>query len=122
LLTYPIKEITIDVRNTDEPKSAHTELVLSPIFLSFWFPSFYDAEAADAIEENTSGAPLPNAKNVTPASDSLILNLTVIYSRLGERYSSAVDARLYMKTKIIINPIGVNTMYFPTFPIGWNLQ
>ena len=40
LLTYPIKEITIDVRNTDEPKSAQTELVLSPIFKSPWFPSF----------------------------------------------------------------------------------
>ena len=109
--------MTMDVRNTDEPKRAQTELILSPIFQSFWSPSFYDAEAADAIEEKTSGAPFPNAKNVTPANDSLILNLTVMYSRLGERYSSAVDARLYMKTKIIINPIGMNTKYLPTLPM-----
>jgi len=34
---------------------------------------------------NTSGAPFPKARRVTPAKDSDIPNLTVMYSKAGER-------------------------------------
>ena len=37
------------------------------------------------IAVKTSGAPLANANNVTPANDSLILDFTVRYSREGAK-------------------------------------
>lgn len=46
-----------------------------------------------AMDVNTSGAPFPKARNVTPASDSEKPNLLVMNSSDGERYSSAVVAR-----------------------------
>ena len=55
--------------------------------------ALYAAEEA-AIDEKMSGAPLPRARSVTPASDSDNLNLIVTNSRAGDRYKSAVDARL----------------------------
>lgn len=39
-----------------------------------------------AIAANTSGAPLPRAKRVTPARDSEHYNLSEMASRAGERY------------------------------------
>ena len=75
-------------------------------------------ESAADIEEKTSGAPLPKAINVTPASDSDILNLLTIYSMEGDKYSSAVEAKLYMKIKSKINPTGTNSTYFQAPPIG----
>ena len=76
-----------------------------------------DDSAAD-IEEKTSGAPLPNAIRVTPASDSDILNLVTINSIEGDKYSSAVDAKLYIKMKSNSSPIGINSTYLQTGPIG----
>ena len=55
------------------------------------------------IAEKQSGAPLPNASKVTPASDSGIPNVIVIFSSAGDKYSSAVELILYMKTKSINN-------------------
>lgn len=75
-------------------------------------------ESADDIDEKTSGAPLPNAIKVTPASDSDILNLLTIYSILGDKNSSAVDAKLYMKMKSSSNPTGIKSKYLPTLPTG----
>ena len=37
------------------------------------------------MDAKTSGAPFPNPNKVTPASDSFILNLTTIYSRVGAK-------------------------------------
>ena len=55
-------------------------------------------EAAEAIAAKTSGAPLPKARRVTPASDSGMRKVTVIVSSAGERYSLAVEPKLYMNT------------------------
>ncbi len=81
------------------------------------FLSGVDELAAD-IEAKTSGAPLPNAIRVTPASDSDILNLVTINSIEGDKYSSAVDAKLYIKMKSNSSPIGINSTYLQTGPIG----
>jgi len=58
------------------------------------------------IAVNRSGAPFPNARIVTPAKDSEIPNLTVMYSRDGDKYSSAVVLRHLIKMNIIASPIG----------------
>ena len=41
--------------------------------------------AAEAIDANTSGAPLPNANNVTPANDYGTLNAVAMCSRAGDK-------------------------------------
>lgn len=53
--------------------------------LSASLPDNSSPAPAAAIEPNTSGAPLPKARSVTPASDSGMLNLSTKYSRHGER-------------------------------------
>ena len=58
------------------------------------------------IAVNRSGAPFPNARIVTPARDSEIPNLMVMYSRDGDKYSSAVVLRHLIKMNIIASPIG----------------
>jgi len=68
------------------------------------------------MAEKTSGAPLPRAKSVTPARDSEIFILTVRNSREGDRYSSAVEERLYMNISIKRAPIGIIAMIFPVLP------
>ena len=107
--------ITKEVRNTQDPKSEQAGVKFSPTN-----PESVSGveESAAEIEEKTSGAPLPNAIKVTPASDSDILNLLTIYSMEGDKYSSAVDAKLYIKMKSKINPTGINSTYFQTVPIG----
>lgn len=79
------KKITTVVMNSDDPNKGLIELMalLSP----------------DEIDENTSGAPFPKASKVTPARDSGILNLTVMNSRAGDRYSSAVELMRYINIK-----------------------
>lgn len=67
------------------------------------------------IAVNRSGAPFPNARIVTPAKDSEIPNLTVMYSRDGDKYSSAVVLRHLMKMNIMASPIG-KKMYVKYFP------
>ena len=54
------------------------------------------------IAVKRSGAPFPKARMVTPAKDSEILNLTVMYSRDGERYSSAVVLKHLIKMNMRI--------------------
>ena len=63
--------MTTLVMNTVPPIRTHTELVA--------------LSSPAAIDEKISGAPFPNARKVTPASDSGILNLTVMNSSAVER-------------------------------------
>lgn len=107
--------ITKEVRNTQDPKREQAGVKFSPTKPES--VSGVDESAAE-IEEKTSGAPLPNAIKVTPASDSDILNLLTIYSMEGDKYSSAVDAKLYIKMKSKSNPTGINSTYFQTVPMG----
>jgi len=107
--------ITKEVRNTHDPKREQAGVKFSPTK-----PESLSGvdELAAAIEEKTSGAPLPNAIRVTPASDSDILNLLTIYSMEVDKYSSEVDAKLYIEMKSKSNPIGINSTYFQTVPMG----
>jgi len=73
-------------------------------------------DLADDIDENTSGAPFPNARKVTPANDSDILNLSVMYSRDGLRYSSAVDERIYISKNRKVSPTGHIANCIPNSP------
>ena len=57
-----------------------------------WMPSISASSEADR-DANTSGAPAPNASNVTPASDSDSLNVFDIFWREGDRCSSATKDR-----------------------------
>lgn len=68
--------------------SAPAELLLSPI--KSVLVALVEDEA-EAILAKMSGAPLPKASSVTPASDSDIPVIIVILSRAGERNSSAVS-------------------------------
>jgi hypothetical protein len=87
-----INNITTDDRNADAPIKVLTA------FTASWFDAFND--------ENTSGAPFPNANNVTPARDSEIPNFKVKYSSAGDKYSSAVDDKLYIRTNKAKTAIG----------------
>jgi hypothetical protein len=49
-------------------------------------PSVILSKSLDALnDENTSGAPFPKAKSVTPANDSENLRCFAIFARTGER-------------------------------------
>jgi hypothetical protein len=61
------------------------------------------------IEVKRSGAPFPKARIVTPAKDSEMPKVTVMYSRDGDRYSSAVVERHLMKMNIMNMPTGKKT-------------
>ena len=52
--------------------------------ISFGPASFGSSPLAE-IAEKTSGAPLPNAKNVTPANDSGICKFTFKLSSAGDK-------------------------------------
>ena len=72
--------------NVDNETTTHEIKKVPPtkmltLFVAFWLPS--SAGPTDAIDENTSGAPFPNASKVTPARESDRPNLTVIYSKEG---------------------------------------
>eukprot|EP00352_Strombidinopsis_acuminata_P000485 CAMPEP_0176347592 /NCGR_PEP_ID=MMETSP0126-20121128/7182_1 /TAXON_ID=141414 ORGANISM="Strombidinopsis acuminatum, Strain SPMC142" /NCGR_SAMPLE_ID=MMETSP0126 /ASSEMBLY_ACC=CAM_ASM_000229 /LENGTH=82 /DNA_ID=CAMNT_0017695863 /DNA_START=1560 /DNA_END=1808 /DNA_ORIENTATION=- len=71
---------THDWMKSEEPKS--TEIPMK-------IPDKLSASDADR-EANTSGAPAPNANNVTPAKLSDSLKVFDIYYKLGAKYSSAV--------------------------------
>lgn len=75
---------TVEMNRADPNRLAMSKLI-SPSFVP-------PAEKA----ANTSGAPLPSASKVTPARLSEQLNLSEIVSKAGERYVSAVEAKLYM--------------------------
>ena len=107
---------TTDDKKSVDPRRAQTGKLLSPIFASLESSSDKAEDFADEIEENTSGAPLPKARNVTPANDSEILNLSVIYSSEGLRYSSAVDERIYMNNKSKTIPTGHIAIFIPVSP------
>lgn len=59
--------------------------IIDTLFVASRVPSPLFDDAA-AIEENTSGAPFPSARRVTPARESDSLKVDVIVSRAGERY------------------------------------
>ena len=80
--------------------------ILSKVLSGFGIPSSPPLLAD--IAAKTSGAPLPSASRVTPASDSEIFSLLVMNSSAGDKYSSAVDDRLYMKIRVSTAPIGMN--------------
>ena len=73
-----------------------------------------------AIDEKISGAPLPRANRVTPASDSEHDNLSEIASSAGERYESAVEPKFHIAMTIsnkargsmmILLPVEQNVSY-----------
>jgi hypothetical protein len=74
---------------------------------------------AAAMAENTSGAPFPKARSVTPARESLQPNLVVIVSRDGDKYISAVEAKLYIAINIKSRPIGEKAITIPVSPNAW---
>lgn len=82
---FVTKKMTTVVMKSDEPNNGLIELIA--------------LSSPDEIDEKTSGAPFPKARRVTPASDSGILNFTVINSSAGDKYSSAVVLMRYIKTK-----------------------
>lgn len=81
--------------NNEAPMSVHDYSTAFPSCNEPSVPGPDEASEADK-DTNTSGAPLPKARSVTPAMDSESPHVTVMRSRLGERYRSAVDARLYI--------------------------
>lgn len=84
-----------------------------------WFASkeeLLSGSPAAAIDPKTSGAPFPNAKRVTPANDSLQLSLSVINSKHGERYASAVSESKYIPMKIRSPPTNTKAIYMPVSP------
>lgn len=109
LVARAVKKITtVQIKNVP-PIKMHTGWLASRDVLPLGSP-------AAAIEPNTSGAPLPKARRVTPASDSLQLNLSVINSKHGERYASAVSDSKYIPMKIKNPPIKTKAMYIPVSP------
>ena len=80
-----INESTIVDRNVEDPTNVLAVIILSPAYGSYFVLSLLAEEAVEDIDENMSGAPLPNASKVTPASDYDILNFTVMYSKEEER-------------------------------------
>ena len=89
---------TIVDTNKEEP--------IRELTLNNEFPRLFElagCQESDAeIAENTSGAPFPKARRVTPAKDSDILNLKVSCSSDGDKYMSAVELILYIsKIKIL---------------------
>lgn len=71
LQKFTSPKTTVDKKNVD-PKRAQTGKLLSPIILSVLLPSEIALDFADDMDEKTSGAPFPKARNVTPAKDSEI--------------------------------------------------
>ena len=63
---------------------------------------------------NTSGAPFPRARSVTPARDSEQESFSEIASNAGERYKSAVEPRLYMAIAKKKNTSGRNNQNLPS--------
>jgi hypothetical protein len=63
---------TTDVMKVVPPSKTQMDFAASIVF-----------SLAAAIPENTSGAPFPKANNVTPASESLSLKVTVMVSKAG---------------------------------------
>ena len=98
------RSITTEEMNTEEPIKA---LMLRRMFSELISPV---PDLAAAIAEKTSGAPFPNAKSVTPASDSERPNLVVNASKDGDKYESAVEAKIYISTYIIKPPTGMITI------------
>ncbi len=71
---------------------------------------FYDMPSAslDADKtENTSAAPFPKAKSVTPAKDYDILRVFDMFAKIGDRQPSAVDPKTQKHTYIANNPTGM---------------
>lgn len=76
-------EVIAERMNREDPNS--TEIPIST-------PSESPPDAAES-EAKTSGAPPPNANNVTPDRLSDNLNVLAMHWRAGLKYSSAVKLR-----------------------------
>ena len=107
-----VRAVTTVEMKTAEPTRA---LMERSSFSVSWSPEL-DPDWAAAIAEKTSGAPFPKARRVTPASDSDSLNFMTIYSSEGDKYSSAVEARLYIRTYIRKAPTGTIAIFIPVSP------
>ena len=84
-LALVVMAMTTVEMNRAEPKSPD----MSRLILDSVVPP---AEMA----EKTSGPPFPRANNVTPARLSEQENLSEIVSSAGDKYASAVEAKLYI--------------------------
>lgn len=87
----PWEAPTLKYMTTQVMKRADPERALTISKRSSGFPPPPAEMAA-----NTSGAPFPRARSVTPARDSEHESFSEIASNAGERYKSAVEPRLYM--------------------------
>ncbi len=103
-----MSERTIVERKVEDPTKVLAVITLSPAIGSSCVLSLFAEDDVEDMDENISGAPFPNANNVTPARDYDILNVLVSTSKEEDKYSSAVESSKYinMKTKKI--PKGTN--------------
>ena len=101
LIYSPLEAFTLKYMTTQVIKRAEPDRALTISKRSLGSPPPPAEMAA-----NTSGAPFPRARSVTPARDSEHDNFSEIASRAGERYKSAVEPRLYMARAKKINNSG----------------
>ena len=101
LIYSPLEAFTLKYMTTQVTKRAEPDRALTISKRSLGSPPPPAEMAA-----NTSGAPFPRARSVTPARDSEHDNFSEIASRAGERYKSAVEPRLYMARAKKINNSG----------------
>eukprot|EP00966_Prymnesium_polylepis_P199365 4619862-Prymnesium_polylepis.1 len=87
-LTMETEPSTSEVMNTPPPRSEPTPI---PAVLGDWYAAY---------EVKKSGAPLPSARSVTPATLGESFRLSESRSRLGTMYSSAVDATTEKRKRI----------------------
>jgi len=102
------KQTTVQIKNVP-PNKIHTGSFASGARVLALY-------SAAEIELNTSGAPLPKARSVTPPNDSLQLNTVTMDSKLGERYASAVSESKYIPRKTKNPPIITKAINLPTLP------
>ena len=101
LIYFPLEAFTLKYMTTHVIKRAEPDRALTISKRSLGSPPPPAEMAA-----NTSGAPFPRARSVTPARDSEHDSFSEMASRAGERYKSAVEPRLYMARAKKINTSG----------------
>jgi hypothetical protein len=101
LIYSPLEAFTLKYMTTQVIKRAEPDRALTISKRSLGSPPPPAEMAA-----NTSGAPFPRARSVTPARDSEHDSFSEMASRAGERYKSAVEPRLYMARAKKINTSG----------------
>jgi len=104
-----------EARTVKATTTAEMKKVPPTMIAVLFTPSGFSSPTA-AIDENTSGAPFPSAKSVTPASDSGNLNVVVIVSRAGDKKASAVSDKIYIKIAVKSTPTGMKAGILPFRP------